>query len=261
METVELRITKYSPALRDSYGRYLKDEWTSVSDVGKRFGNSVVTLEDYLIVENEYVSVIMQLMQAAGISELHIRKLNIIDTSCINLPTALQEESKSDLKLIRNANELDFDLVSKAIRLNLREVIACYLTGPRDFYVHFGYDYYMYAGFEGGLDELQDISTPLFIEPFISPYNSNECNVSVTIKKDADIARLNLSNIPSVGIPRTLECTDEIGKATIKLSFDKDGRIVYIEVSPANARFPLTLLKNTENSCVFGQYDLSRFDE
>ena len=36
------RITKYNPAFRDERGAYLKDEWTSVSDVGKSFGDEVL---------------------------------------------------------------------------------------------------------------------------------------------------------------------------------------------------------------------------
>ena len=31
------RITKYNPEFRDEEGRYILDEWTSVTDIGKEF--------------------------------------------------------------------------------------------------------------------------------------------------------------------------------------------------------------------------------
>lgn len=50
------RIIKYNPAFRDERGAYLKDEWTSVSDVGKSFDGEVLTFEEYYKIENAYVA-------------------------------------------------------------------------------------------------------------------------------------------------------------------------------------------------------------
>jgi hypothetical protein len=35
---IEYRVTKYDPAHRDSTGVYFRDEWTSVSDIGRELG-------------------------------------------------------------------------------------------------------------------------------------------------------------------------------------------------------------------------------
>lgn len=243
---VELRISKYSPALRDPDGIYTRDEWTSVADVGNEFGNSIVTLDDYLSVENQYVSVVLQLMQAAGVTELYITDLRIHADFCSNLPTALQEECRDDLNLIRNAHALDFELVSKAVRLELREIIGGRLIGPRDFYVHFGYDYYMFAGYSGEMDEIRDVSTPLYLEPFVSPCRPEETVIVLNMDEDADVARIYLADIPSDGMAKALVCKNDAGNATFELNFDKGGHLIYIKVSPAHIGLPVELLRNSD---------------
>lgn len=49
------RITKYNPKNREKDGVYSKDEWTSISDIGKSFGDYKLTASDYLKVEDQYL--------------------------------------------------------------------------------------------------------------------------------------------------------------------------------------------------------------
>jgi nucleoside-triphosphatase len=51
----EYRVTKYDPAFRDRAGRYLREEWTSVGDIGRSFGGVVLTREEYRRVEVAHV--------------------------------------------------------------------------------------------------------------------------------------------------------------------------------------------------------------
>lgn len=250
---VELRITKYSPALRDLYGRYTRDEWTSVSDVGRDFGQGVVTLEEYLTIENQYVSVVEQLMQIAGITELCITDLECKTGNFIGIPTALREECQNDLKLIRSnlkpiqiGKTLDLELIPKVVRLCLREVIWCRLIGQHNFYVHFGYDYYMYAGFDGEMDEIQNISTPLFIEQFISPYHPEKTVMRVILDKNTDTAIVYLASIPPDGIAKTYTHNVDASGTTFKLNYDKDNRLIYIEANPASIGLSNDLLDEAE---------------
>jgi hypothetical protein len=46
------RITKYNPAYRDNAGCYLKDEWTSISDIGNIYDREVITYETSKKVED-----------------------------------------------------------------------------------------------------------------------------------------------------------------------------------------------------------------
>jgi len=59
------RITKYNPNLRDKWGSYLPDEWTSVLDIGKQYPSGLLNVRDYLIVEDSYVNSVFHLWQLA----------------------------------------------------------------------------------------------------------------------------------------------------------------------------------------------------
>ncbi len=61
-------IVKYEPQYYDENGVYQKDEWTSFSDVGKEYGGKVVTIEEYLDVENRFINITRAILEAAGCS-------------------------------------------------------------------------------------------------------------------------------------------------------------------------------------------------
>lgn len=67
----EYRISKYDPQFRVN-GAYQKNEWTSVSDIGKVFDDGVLTLAEYLRVENEYIQFCLNAMKAAGVTGLSV---------------------------------------------------------------------------------------------------------------------------------------------------------------------------------------------
>ena len=70
------RITKYNPAFRDERGVYLKDEWTSVSDVGKSFDGVVLTFKEYREIEDNYVSTALSLTPLLKLSLIEFCKSN-----------------------------------------------------------------------------------------------------------------------------------------------------------------------------------------
>lgn len=59
--------------------------------------------------------------------------------------------------------------VDDVVRLALREVVWCRLESPSGFFVHFGYDYYMYVGTPEAI-EPPTVSPRVFVEEFPSPY-------------------------------------------------------------------------------------------
>ena len=61
-------IVKYEPRFYDENGVYQKDEWTSFFDVGKEYEGKVVTMEDYLDVENRFIGITRAVLEAAGCS-------------------------------------------------------------------------------------------------------------------------------------------------------------------------------------------------
>jgi len=138
------RITKYNPAFRDERGAYLKDEWTGVSDVGKSFDGNVLTFEEYLKIENAYVSTALSFVSEAGLDALTITYLETYGVS-----EARPEDLRGidfDPKVARRGLPLSGETLGNICRLVLREILWCKLESENGFYIHFGYDYYMYVG-------------------------------------------------------------------------------------------------------------------
>ena len=138
------RITKYNPAFRDERGAYLKDEWTSVSDVGKSFDGEVFTFEEYRKVEDAYVSTALNFVSEAGLDVLTISYLETHQVS-----EAKAEDLRDitfDPKLARKGMVLSRKAMADVCRLVLREIFWCKIESENGFYIHFGYDYYMYVG-------------------------------------------------------------------------------------------------------------------
>lgn len=156
------RVTKYDPLNRDADGSYLTpEEWTCFSEVGTK-----VSREEYLKTEQNYINAISSFMTEMGLNRVHVIAL----------------EQWSDEVKSQNANEfLSKFWIGKAItvqevqelaKLTLRNVIWCKLGFKNQFFVHFGYDYYMYIGASRDCTKTKDAVTRsgLFVERFDSPY-------------------------------------------------------------------------------------------
>ena len=63
-------IVKYAPQYYDENGVYQKDEWTCFSDIGKEFEGKIITMEDYLDVEDRFISVTRAILEAKKIAEV-----------------------------------------------------------------------------------------------------------------------------------------------------------------------------------------------
>ncbi len=133
---------------------YLEDEWTRVFDVGKSFDGEVLTFENYRKIEDAYVSIILSFGSESGFDMLIVTYLETqqlsqnLKTQAKNLKT--QAKNLQDIafnsKLIRKEMALSGDALADVCRLVLREIFWCKLEFGSDFYIHFGWDYYMYVG-------------------------------------------------------------------------------------------------------------------
>jgi hypothetical protein len=161
------RITKYNPRFRhERGGYYLRDEWTSRSEIGKTFVDGVLTESEYRRVEGLYASAARLLWMASGQPPLQIQALEP------NRPPPTQSDPLGDVGFAgwRPVNGEfvpgEHFLVAAIVRWCLRELGWCLLVAP-GFYVQFGDDFYMYAG---TTDSLQNVrraiaSSGLFVEP------------------------------------------------------------------------------------------------
>ncbi len=166
------RITKYNPKYRDESGIYLKDEWTSVSDIGTQYKGELFTFEDYKKMEDAYVGTIDLFMNYLRVTHLKVLWLEK------PLKTLSPEKHCSEtmiklFKKILSDQNLDQSEVSDAARLILRETLWCKLESEDKMFVHFADDYYMYIGsFKAIVDDIKKEieKSGLFVEEFESPY-------------------------------------------------------------------------------------------
>ena len=150
----EYRITKYNPANRIN-GVYMADEWTGISDIGKVFDGTVLSQEAYLKTEKAYIDCCIVLIEKAKISKLSIKQAEYY-TKNVRFPS-----------IISNMQE-----IRQVITACLRE--QCWLKlVAKDFFIHFGYDYYMYVGSVLPKETVAETATKyaLFCEEHPSPYN------------------------------------------------------------------------------------------
>lgn len=131
---ISIRVSKYNPIFRDENGFYKKNEWISYYDIGKCFDGEVLTKEQYLAVENGYLSVIKNLYEIYPSLILHIEGLEQIDKTAGGW---------------QDADDISKDKVEELVREILREKVWCKLIN-KNVEVHFGYDYYMYIVFKHG---------------------------------------------------------------------------------------------------------------
>ena len=157
------RITKYNPEFRDKNGIYLKNEWTSVNDIGKVFDGEELTKEKYLYIENGYISAIKLIMEENNISTLMINCLEkYYDVSD---ETYFSPDEKELLAEIKDNMNVSKDKLETLIRMALRELLWCKLRSEK-VEIEFGYDYYMYIK----CDQIKDstvgflLSNGIFVE-------------------------------------------------------------------------------------------------
>ncbi len=134
----QYRITKYNPIYRMN-GIYTKDEWISMYDVGKMYDGKTFTFEEYLTVEKSYLNVIKKILQEVNIKRVIIKQGENMYSKLNNSVLCSQEE------------------VLLVARGCLREEFWCKLVS-KDFFVHFGYDYYMYIGANIEEDHMSEIA-------------------------------------------------------------------------------------------------------
>lgn len=168
----QYRITKYDPSFRDANGAYLRDDWTSYSDIGRIYNGAQLSESEYLAIESAYLLSVEEFLREAGIESLQLRGLE--NNRHRALPQFIQP-----LAMLSVPQCVEF------ARIALREVAWGMLAAPGRAYVHFGYDYYMYLGLPSkcpnAISAAQDRG--LFVESCRSPYLRQRSNPA--LKRDA----------------------------------------------------------------------------
>jgi hypothetical protein len=164
------RVTKYDPALRNVQGHYTADDWTCKSEIGRYFGGKKLTYERYLRAESAYVSAATSFLADVDLIELRVISLEnkrLDDVQAVEL----RDIALSPALVRRNSLLQDSDL-EDVIRMVLRGVLWCKLVSKSRFYLHFGWDYYMYIGSTSpSYDAIESATrSGLFVDEMVSPY-------------------------------------------------------------------------------------------
>jgi hypothetical protein len=142
------RISKYDPAFRDRNGVYERDEWTSVTDIGRAFDDMTLDLQTYLATEAAYVASVREFMVDANVTTLRVDWLeppSLIEVlRNYDFPDAPElERLAGDLHDGKEVSGVEIDRVC---RLNLRDVLWCRLEDADRFVVETGHEYYLHLG-------------------------------------------------------------------------------------------------------------------
>ncbi|WP_104371362.1 hypothetical protein [Desulfocucumis palustris] len=171
------RITKYNPSFRDYNGVYNLNEWTSFGDVGKSFDGKILTIDEYLSIENAYINAVLAFMEDLKITSLKVRGVEKYDEYLRLNKTSI--EYPNDMvnlfsKVCDNCT-IEMDKVENLCRLVLREHMWCKLENGSLIFVHFGHDYYMYIGStrkcNNAIEKIK--KSGLFVEEYKSPYKES----------------------------------------------------------------------------------------
>ena len=122
------RISKYDPQFRIN-GVFTKNEWTSIYDVGNIFEGTKFTMNEYLIVEKNYLLAIEKIMDNTHTKSLTISKLADYQGHCNYRKGQRLHQKKDILSVVRDC---------------LREKYWCELRS-RSLAIYFGYEYYVYV--------------------------------------------------------------------------------------------------------------------
>lgn len=151
----QYRICKYDPQFRVG-GAYVRPEWTSIADVGNEFDGRIFTMSDYERAEQRHIAFLCALTAREDAYPLTLEALEV---HCDHSPWHEgQQITPNELPAI--------------VRDLLREECWCRLTAP-GFFIHFGYEYYMYVGCTHTTEAIAALASThgLFAETMTSPYH------------------------------------------------------------------------------------------
>jgi len=149
------RISKYDGKFRQN-GVYVKDEWTSIHDIGRIFNGAVLTRAEYERVEQSYLAVIQEICEKTNVCDMLVCSLEDPFTIC----TYSEGDRLIDVNTIVTVAQ---DCLQEKYWCKLETDTLCF---------HFGYDYYLYVISSLDFHNITRLvnKNGLFVELCESPY-------------------------------------------------------------------------------------------
>ncbi|WP_409305747.1 hypothetical protein [Peribacillus sp. SCS-155] len=112
-----------------------QDEWTSYADIG-----SNVSEEEYLTTEENYINAIISFMNEMNLDKMYLNALKL------NSDEVEKQNASRVMAKVWLGKRVSKQEIKEVVKLTLREAIWCKLSYKKEFFIHFGYDNYMYIG-------------------------------------------------------------------------------------------------------------------
>lgn len=148
MEEIFHEIVKYSPSGYNKNGIYISNDWCSISDIGKNFNGNILSVDDYLNVEDKYINTILSIMQKLDCTYLTIEYVESDKNDIINGMRRYKEKYNVDIldsfPYPRRGMRFSKKKLTKLFRLCLREL--CYIVfvcKSKKIKLYFSYEYYL----------------------------------------------------------------------------------------------------------------------
>ena len=145
------RISKYNPLLRDERGRFIGEDWTSFSDIGKKYNGKVLTNLQYADVEAKYTNAVTTVLHQNQVTTMIVEKLekpfsaSTLEKMLGRCNLQLTQSDAEFVSRIKNGSRLNMAEIKKTVMLVLRDCFWCELLSETgEVKIEFGYDYYVY---------------------------------------------------------------------------------------------------------------------
>jgi hypothetical protein len=154
------RVTKCDPAFRDQWGAYTRDEWVTVTEIGRDIGGHVLTEQEFHDTVNKYLYAAEAFARESDVTELTLKRF-------------FQGEDYADRwGHLQTGDQVSLGDAIEMMRAMLEGYDLLAILESEDFFVHAGYDMYMWIGSHvdcvKATAEAQRIG--LFVEPgIVSP--------------------------------------------------------------------------------------------
>lgn len=123
-------------------------EWTAICDIGRWFNGSLLTIDDYKVVEDSYVNAILIILKYMKIDLVSVKDVyrwgDFLSRIEKQTYKSLYTKSIKDTYFsVSDNTKLDASMLSDLIRLQLREDIGASVYVPYRFKLFIGYDFLM----------------------------------------------------------------------------------------------------------------------
>lgn len=145
------RISKYNPICRNKEKVYLKNDWTSFTDIGKEFNDGKLQKKKYLMVENQYIEFFINLFASLRIKNIFVQglekyiKYKDIELMMKEYDLLLSEKQKIIFDNIYEGCRYDINDLGNIIVLLMRDCMWCRILDENNMIeVDIGYELYFH---------------------------------------------------------------------------------------------------------------------